>query len=65
MKNHNLLLLQKKKDSSSKDVDFNIQIVEGDSGKAISNMNFLLRIKVILKSILLIVMGSSKILLQR
>ncbi|MEF9955597.1 MAG: hypothetical protein RSA22_02640 [Acinetobacter sp.] len=29
----------------SKDVNFNIQIVEGDSGKAISNMNFFLTYK--------------------
>ncbi|MBN6516851.1 hypothetical protein JZM36_08230 [Acinetobacter pittii] len=35
----------KEKDSSSKDVDFNIQIVEGDSGKAISNMNFFITYK--------------------
>ncbi len=36
---------EKEKDSSSKDVDFNIQIVEGDSGKAISNMNFFITYK--------------------
>lgn len=36
---------EKEKDSLSKDADFNIQIVEGDSGKAISNMNFFLTYK--------------------
>lgn len=36
---------EKEKDSLSKDADFNIQIVEGDSGKAISNMNFVLTYK--------------------
>jgi hypothetical protein len=50
---------------ASKNVSFNIQIVEGDSGKAISNMNFFLTYKGNIKKHTADGLALSKGLLQR